>query len=265
MVIPIGMSLYYSFTKYSVLGSPSWIGFDNYTRMFGDSNFRHALLITLIYTIFAVPLQSMFALVIANTVARSFNNPYGYIVRSALFVPVVSSFVVAALVWRAIFGTRGGMINSVLSWFGISNINFLGEPTWAFVAIIVVTVWKNIGYFLVIYYAGVLEIPKEHYEAASLDGASSRKQFWYITVPSLRPIHFLVVILGTIWSFQVFDLVYVMTGGGPGNATTTLVMEIYRVGFQNFQMGYASAIAIVLFVLVLLFAVIQRRVLDNEK
>lgn len=264
VIIPIAMSMYYSFTKYSVLGSPTWIGADNYTSLWSDDAFMRSLLNTVVYTLISVPLQTIIALVLADVIAKRFRNRFGSIVRSALFIPVMSSLVVVAVVWRAILGTNDGAVNNVLDFFGLDKVNFLGEPTLAMLVVGLVTVWKNIGYFLVIYYAGVMEVPAELYEASSIDGASRWQQLWHVTIPALRPVTLLVIILGTIWSFQVFDLVYVMTGGGPGGATTTIVMMIYQAGFKNFQMGYASAMAIILFVLILLIAIVQRKVVKSN-
>lgn len=264
MVIPIVMSIYYSFTDYSVLGSPDWVGTRNYVDLLSDGSFLNAMRNTVVYTIIAVPLQTIIALFVADMLAKRFRNRFGRFVRSALFIPVISSLVVVAVVWRALLGVDGGLVNQILAVFGVDPINFLGRPTLALATVALVTVWKNIGYFLVIYYAGIMEIPGELYEASSIDGASRWQQLWYITVPSLRAVTLLVVILGTIWSFQVFDLVYVMTGGGPGGATTTIVMKIFQAGFQNFRMGYASAMAIVLFVIVLVVAIVQRKVMSRH-
>lgn len=264
VIIPIAMSLYFSFTKYSVLGSPSWVGTDNYVKLWSDDAFLRSLVNTVIYTVIAVPVQTVIALVLADMIAKRFRNRFGSIVRSALFIPVMSSMVVVAVVWRTILGTNDGAVNNLLDAFGIDKVNFLGEPALALLVVALVTVWKNIGYFLVIYYAGIMDVPAELYEASSLDGASRWQQLWHVTIPSLRPITLLVIILGTIWSFQVFDLVYVMTGGGPGGATSTIVMMIFQAGFKNFQMGYASAMAIILFVLILAIAIIQRKVVKSN-
>src|SRR5699024_11005979 len=208
-----------------------------------------------VYTVIAVPLQTVISLVVADVLAKRFRNKFGGFVRSTLFVPVMSSLVVVAVVWRALLGTSTGLVNAVIEALGLDPVNFLGRPDLALLVVALVTVWKNIGYFLVIYYAGIMEVPVELYEASSIDGANRWQQLRRVTVPSLRPITLLVIILGTIWSFQVFDLVYVMTGGGPGVSTTTIVMMIYQAGFQNFQMGYASAMAVVLFLLILIIAI----------
>jgi multiple sugar transport system permease protein len=264
VIAPIAMSFYFSFTDFSILGSPEWEGTANYERMLHDPAFLAALRTTVIYTVLSVPLQTMLSLLIADLFAKRFRTRWGGIARSALFIPVISSLVIVGTVWRFILGTDGGLVNSALEMFGISSVNFLGNPTLALLAVALVTVWKNIGYFLVIYYAGIMEVPAELYEASAIDGASGWRQLWNITIPTLRPVTFLVVILGTIWSFQVFDLVYVMTGGGPGGATITLVMAIYQAGFKNLDMGYASAMAMVLFVIVLVIAIVQRRMLNLD-
>ncbi|WP_033197223.1 carbohydrate ABC transporter permease [Agromyces italicus] len=264
MIVPIVMSGYFSLTRYTVLSPPQWVGMDNFIKLINDDAFISSIWITLAYTLISVPLQTVVALVLADLLAKRFRNRFGSFVRASLFIPVMSSLVVVAVVWRALLGTDNGFVNSVLQAIGVDPVNFLGEPTLALVTVSLVTVWKNIGYFLVIYYAGIMEVPSELYEASAIDGANRRQQLWRITVPSLRPVTFLVVILGTIWSFQVFDLVYVMTGGGPGGATRTIVMMIYEAGFRNFQMGYASAMAIVLFGVILVIAVLQRKVMKTS-
>lgn len=264
VVAPIIMSAYYSLTDFSLLGSPSWVGLDNYLVLLGDGAFGRALWQTFVYTVVSVPLQTLLALVIAAVLARRTRNRFGAFVRSALFIPVIASMVIIGSVWRYLVGTDTGLVNAILGVVGIDAVNWLGRPGTALLVVALVTVWKNIGYFLVIYYAGMLDIPEDLYEASVLDGAGPIRQFWSVTVPSLRPVTVLVAILGTIWSFQVFDLVYTMTGGGPGGGTVTLVMAIYSSAFENMQMGYASAMAMVLFVIVLVVSVVQRLVLARK-
>ena len=265
VIAPILMTIYFGFTDYSVLEPPVWVGLDNYFSMFADQAFRTAVWQTVLYTMIAVPLQTILSLVIAEVLAKRFRNRFGAFTRSVLFIPVLSSLVIVGIVWRFLLDTDFGLVNQFLSLFGVPHPNWLGQPTLALVTVALVTVWKNIGYFLVIYYAGIMGINKDLYEAASIDGASAIKQFRHVTVPSLRPVTFLVVILGTIWSFQVFDLVYTMTGGGPGGATTTIVMSIYQAGFQNYQMGYASAMAVLLLVIVLVISLAQRRLMGRQR
>lgn len=264
MIVPIAISAYLSLTDYTVLRDPEWVGGKNFVKLVTDPAFLSSIWITVVYTVISVPLQTVVALILADLLAKRFRGRFGGFVRSALFIPVMSSLVVVAVVWRALLGTDAGFVNAVLTAVGLDPINFLGQPVLALVTVSLVTVWKNIGYFLVIYYAGIMEVPSELYEASSIDGANRWQQLWRVTVPSLRPVTFLVVILGTIWSFQVFDLVYVMTGGGPGGATRTIVMMIYEAGFRNFQMGYASAMAMVLFAVILLVAIVQRKVMKTN-
>lgn len=259
-VIPILYTAYLSFTSYDIFSDPQWVGIDNYTRLATDGDFRTAIFNTIVFTAITVPLQTIIPMVLADHLARSEHRRLSNFVRSTLFVPVVASLVLVGTVWQYMLASNGGTFNELFAAIGLPTVNFLGNRTNALIAVSLVSVWKHIGYFLVIYYAGVQEIPRERYEASTVDGANRVQQFLYITVPGLRSITFLVVILGTIWSFQVFDLVYAMTGGGPAGGTTTIVIAIFEQGFQTMQMGYASAIAMVLFVLVVLISIFQQRV-----
>lgn len=262
-VIPILMTIGFSFTTYSVIQAGDFVGFTNYERLVKDPNFASALKNTAIYTLISVPLQTVIALALAEVLAKVFRNPFGAFARSVLFIPVIASMVVVGTVWRVLLSDQG-FFNSVFNTLGVSPKNFLGDPTLALISVSLITVWANTGFFLVIYYAGVLDIPRDLYEAAEIDGTGPLARFWYITVPLLRPVTTLVVILGTIWSFQVFDLIYTMTGGGPGGATVTLVVAIYRAGFQNFQMGYASAMAVVLLLGMLVISIVQNVILNRR-
>jgi multiple sugar transport system permease protein len=258
VALPILMSLYYSFTDFSLLGGATWAGLDNYVKLLSDEGFRRALWQTAIYTVISVPLQTILALMIADILVRRFRNRLGGVVRSVLFIPVMASLVLTGTVWRYLLAYDGGAVNEILGLFGIPASDWLGQSSTALIAIALVTVWKNVGYFLIIYYAGILDIPEDQYEASALDGAGPFRQLVSITMPALRPVTLLVVVLGTIWSFQVFDLIYMMTGGGPGGSTSTLVYEIYQAGFKEFQMGYASAMSVVLFVIILAASALQR-------
>lgn len=263
-IVPMVMSAYLSFTSYDVLSDPVWTGLTNYERLVADPNFWAALRTTAIFTVISVPLQMLIPMVLAEFLARFTGRRFSGFVRSVLFVPVVASLVLVGTVWQYMLAPDVGIFNVVLKSLGLSSVNFLGNPQLALLCVALVSVWKNIGYFLVLFYAGVQDIPAEQYEAARVDGADGLRQFLHITVPGLRPVTLLCTILATIWSFQVFDLVYVMTGGGPGGATTTIVMGIYEAGFRSFQMGYASAIAMVLLLIVLVVSVIQRLAFREE-
>ncbi len=262
-IIPIFMNIYYSFTKFNVIQSAQWVGLSNYMRMLKDPYIVASLKNTFIFTIITVPAQTLFSLIIAAILADRFRNKMGEVIKSAMFIPVIASAVLVGTLW-SIFLEPYGLMNSILNFLHIPSINWLGGKTSSLLSVCMATVWKNVGYFLVIYYAGIMDISKELYEAARVDGASKFQQFRFITVPSLSSVTYLIVTLGTIWSFQVFDMVFTMTNGGPGMSTVTLVLTIYNAAFKSFNMGYAASIAIVMFVLVILIQALQRRFLSDR-
>ncbi len=257
-VLAIFLTAYFSLTSYDVYNSPKFIGINNYINLFQNKTFKAAMVNTVKYVIITVPIQTIIALVIAAFLAEKLKNKYGAFLRSIMFIPVIVSAVAASAVWKIIFKTKGGVINQFLELVGMSGVNWLGSKSMAFISVCIVSIWKNIGYFLVIYYAGIMGISQELYEAARVDGATSFQRFRYITLPGVKPITYMVLTLGIIWSFQVFDIVYQLTGGGPGTATITLAYMIYTYAFSNQKMGYASAIAIVL----LLFVIAINRIQD---
>lgn len=250
-LIPLFMTGYYSFTQYNVIQPAEWIGLGNYSKLMNDAFFKSSVINTLVYTAIVVPIQTILSVMLADMIAFYLRGRYGSFIRSALFVPVISSMILVGTVWSFLLATENGFINQLLGIIGIEGPNWLGDKTLAMISICIVSIWKNVGYFLVIYYAGILDIPRSHYEAAQVDGATRLQQFRFITLPSLKPITYLVVTLGMIWSFQVFDLVYTMTGGGPGRSTLTMVLTIYQNAFKHYKMGYASAISFVMFLLVM--------------
>lgn len=257
-IIPLFMTLYFSFTKYNVINAPEWIGFKNYTALFQDSFFKASVKNTIVYTLLVVPLQTLLSLFLADIIAKQFRNRFGTFIRMVLFIPVISSMILVGMVWKFLLSTDNGIVNMILTFLRLPRINWLGTQNTAMISICMTSIWKNVGYFLVIYYAGIMEIPLSYYESAKVDGASRWQEFFYITLPSIKPITYLVVTLGTIWSFQVFDLVYSMTGGGPGRSTLTLVLIIYQYAFKQYKMGYACAVSFVLFLLVLLVSAMQK-------
>ncbi len=251
-VLPIFMSGYFSFTSYNVMNEPTFAGLENYAKIFKDAYVADAIKNTLAYVVITVPIQTILSLVFAAFLAYKMQNKTGGFLRSIMFIPVIASAVTAGTIWRIILNTDGGLLNNLLGVFHISPVNWLGSTKTALISICIVAIWKNVGYFLVIYYAGIMGISKDLYEAARVDGATNIQQFFKITMPMLKPITYLVVTLGIIWSFQVFDLSYQMTGGGPGRSTVTIVMAIYNAAFKQYKMGYACAMAMVLLVIVLI-------------
>ena len=263
-IVPIFMTLYFSFTSYNLAQSPEWLGLENYTKVLTNTQLHRAIYNTVIYVIITVPLQTLLAMFVANFLAEYLNNRYGRFLRSIIFIPTLASYVAAATVWKVIFASRGGLLNEILGLFGIEAVNWLGNPTLALICVSLVAVWKSVGYFTIIFYAGIMNISVEIREAALIDGATPRQRFWKITVPQLKPIIYLNVTLGIIWSFQAFDIVYKLTGGGPYNGTTTIAYIIYTYAFQDFRIGYASAVAILLLIVILVVHLIQQRFFDGE-
>ena len=256
-IVPIFMSGFFSFTDYNIMNAPEVVVLDNYKKMFHDSYVRDAAKNTLLYVVMTVPVQTLLALTLAAFLAEKMRNKTGGFLRSVMFIPVIASAVTAGTIWRIILNTDGGFLNNILNFFHISSVNWLGSTQTSLLSICIVAVWKNVGYFLVIYYAGIMGIQKELYEAAKVDGATSIQQFTKITLPILKPITYLVVTLGIIWSFQVFDLAYLMTGGGPGHSSVTLVMGIYNAAFKQYKMGYACAMAMFLLIMIIIINVIE--------
>lgn len=264
-VVPIFMSGYFSFTSYNVMNPPKWIGLSNYIQAFNDSYVTDSLKNTILYVVLTVPFQTIASLVFAAFLADRMRTKFGGFIRSSMFIPVIASAITAGAVWRIILATDGGIMNIILGLLHLPLPNWLGSSATALISVGIVAVWKNVGYFLVIYYAGIMGISKELIEAAEVDGATTLQKFVNITVPMLKPITYMVLTLGVIWSFQVFDLVYVMTGGGPGRSTITLVMTIYNSAFKDYKMGYASAVAMLLLIIILLVNYIQQYFFKERK
>jgi multiple sugar transport system permease protein len=252
------MDVYYSFTKYNIIQKPQWIGVANYIQLFKDIYFRASLKNTVIYTLITVPLNTVLSLALAAVIAEWFQNKFGRFIKSALFVPVIASAILVGTMWTLMLNTRGP-VNAILKLFHIEPISFLGRTATALPSVAAVAVWKSVGYYLVICYAGIMDIPRSLYEAAKVDGASVVQRFFFITLPSLSTVIYLIVTLGIIWSFQVFDLAFIMTNGGPGQSSQTLVLTIYQAAFKENRMGYATAIALVMLCLVLVVTVIQKQ------
>lgn len=262
-IIPILMNIYYSFTKYNVIQAPEWIGMANYGRLLGDHYVIDSLRNTLVYTAITVPIQTIGALVLGAVIASFFKNKMGNFVKGALFVPTIVSGILIGTLWFLFLAPRG-VVNELLNVVHLPSVTWLGGKYSSMLSVCMVSIWKNVGYFLVIYYAGIMDIPRDLYEAAKVDGANAVQCFFKITLPGLKNITYLVLTLGMIWSFQVFDLVYIMTGGGPGTSTITLVLTIYNAAFKEYNMGYASAVALLLFAFVLLLNMLQKRFFKED-
>ncbi|WP_185973862.1 carbohydrate ABC transporter permease [Brevibacillus sp. LEMMJ03] len=256
-------SLYFSFSDYDILNPPQWVGLANYEKLVNDPVFWKALWNTVYFAVLFVPAQTFLALVLAVALNQKLRGLK--LIRLAHFLPVISSWTVIYYVADAIFNPRFGMANSLLMRLGLEPQKWLQDEWLVIPILVLVAVWKGVGYIMVIFLAGLQNVPQELYEAADMDGAGAVRKFFHITMPMISGTTFLVLILSTISTFQAFEQIYVMTGGsvdataagGPNNASLLLMVYLYREGFSFLHMGYASAIAWVLFIMLFAFTLIQ--------
>ncbi len=252
---PVLAAIALAFFDYDLLLGQEFNGLENFSTLVQDDVFWAALRNTVVFTVVSVPLSVVLGLAAALLVNHALRGVT--IFRTIYLLPYVTVTVAVALVWRWIYLPDVGLFNTVLGWFGIDGPNWLTSRTWALPALIIMSVWKSFGYNMVIFLAGLQGIPQHLYDAAKVDGATAWRRFLHVTLPMLSPTTLFVVVISVIGSFQVFDQALVMTNGGPGTSTTTLVLYIYKAGFQEYKMGYASTIALVLFVIVAIFTAIQ--------
>lgn len=257
MFLPILLGFWYSLTDYTGLSKDySFIGIQNYLDLFGDRYFKVSIKNNVIYAV----LYSAFTMLISLVLATFLNRltRLRKLFRTVFFLPYISSMVSVAIIWKMIFNASDGPLNAILKQIGIANPpKWLASTDWALYAVIIVSVWKFCGYYMLIFLAGLQNIPDSLYESAALDGASAWQRYFHITLPMISPTVFLNLILITISSFQVFDLINIMTQGGPGMSTNVLAYRIYYEGFQRSHMGYASAIAYFLFAIILVITLFQ--------
>lgn len=259
---PIVASAGLSFASWDLLTPPEFAGLRNFRRLASDREFWAALRHTLAFLAGYIPLVMTAGLLVA--VALNGRVPGRNVFRAVYFLPVVASWVAVALVWKWMLNPSFGLVNNLLAEIGVQGPAWLFDPNWAMISVILTSVWKDVGFVMVILLAGLQGIPREYYEAAAIDGAKAHQLLAHITVPLLSPALFFALSISLINSFQVFDQVYVMTGGGPAGATTVLVERIVKNAFSFSRMGYASAMSWVLFALIfvttLAFSRLQRRV-----
>ena len=256
--LPTVRALAISFTDWNLLRPAKVIGADNYVRLWSDANFWDSLKITLAYVLWNIPLQTSLALLIAVLADRLAKSVW---VRAVIIAPYLISNVVAGLVWLLMLDPLIGITNAFLSVIGSGPQPFLSSPDQAIVSIAGISIWRHVGVTALLFYAGLQSIPKDLYEAARLDGASEFAMFRLITLPLLRPVMVFVLVTSVVGSFQIFDVIAVTTQGGPANATRAVLWYIYENAFKFSRMGYASAMSMALFAILMLVTVLQMRVL----
>lgn len=260
-VYPILLTFYYSFTDFTGVGTPEFAGLKNYDRLVSRDRYPQALKVTLFFTVIVVTLQTLAGLVIASILQRlpTVRN----FARAALFTPAMMSFVIVGYVWQFIYSPYNGGLNALLTMLGFEDFTrgWLGDPNTALFAIAIAHIWMFTGYTTAIFLAGYANIPNEIDEAGRLDGASSIQRFWYLELPLLAPSITINVMLSTIGTLKTFELPFIMTRGGPDGATRTLSLEIIENLFGAYKFGFASALSIVMLVIVIIVAFIQNKVL----
>jgi len=258
-LLPILQALRISFFDYALLNPQQiFVGVENYERAFADPVFRIALNNTILYSVLLVAGQTLLGLFLALLIKQEIRGRAFF--RSAFFMPVVTSLVVISTVWKLMYNSQG-FINGVLGTLGLGAQPFLASSTQALPSLVLMSVWKEVGFYMLIFLAGLQAIPGELYESAAIDGANRWTSFWRITLPLLRRATVFVMVVGTISAFKVFTPVYLMTDGGPADSTMVIVFYIFRVAFRYFEMGYASAMSFILMGIVIVLTLLQFRFL----
>jgi multiple sugar transport system permease protein/sn-glycerol 3-phosphate transport system permease protein len=260
---PLLYNLYLSFVRWNFLRpTKPFVGLDNYIDVFTNRQFWAIVGNTVTFAVWSVGLTLLLGLALALLI----NQPLRYrnVARAVLFSPVIMSGAVVAVVWSYIFDPRYGLLDQLLGFVGLNSPDWLNSPTWAMPAVIIVYVWKNLGYAVVIYLAGLQGIPRELYDAARVDGAGAWARFWNVTLPGLSPVAFFLSVTSILATFQSFDIVKVLTNGGPANATSTLILYLYELGFVSYDAGEAGVVAVVLFLIMLVLTLIQVRYLERQ-
>jgi ABC-type sugar transport system permease subunit len=253
---PFAYSVYLSFFDASLNRTPVFVGLGNFVRLAQDAQFRHALGNTAYYTLFTVIGETVLSLLVAFMMNEQLRGRL--ILRTAFFLPVVTSWVIVSIMWSMLFA-REGLINGALKTVGLPIQPFLASPVQAMWIIIALSVWKNVGYFMVIFLAALQGVPQELYEAAALDGANRLRQMWHVAIPSLRPVIYFVVSISMITSSQLFVQPFIMTNGGPLDSTLSVVQLLYRKSFNDLEFGYGSAMGTVLLVILVGLSLVNRK------
>lgn len=260
-LIPAVWALALSFTNYNVFQPVEWVGFDNFIRAFQDDKFVKAIVNTFYYWLLATPALVVLPVFVAVLVNQKI--PLIHFFRMTYYFPFLVSVVVTALLWKMMFREEG-IMNYLLSLVGMEPVGWLTDSNTAMPSLGLITIWQGVGYYMLIYLAGLQAIPKDLYEAAEIDGAGFWRKQVYVTFPMLRTVIFFVAVVSTLSAFKEFTLMMVMTEGGPLYATTTVVYLVYEEAFQGLDMGYASAISFILFAIILVITLMNRRFFERE-
>jgi multiple sugar transport system permease protein len=260
LYIPMIFSGFWSFTKYNGLLPPQWVGLENYRALFHDERFLKALWNTVLFVILGMGIGPILGLITALLLNQKVRGR-GFF-RAAYFLPVMTSLVVVATIWKILLQDNG-IINEIVGFFGLPGHAWLNDTTTALPAVVVTSIWQGFGFETVVFLAALQSIPSDYYDAALVDGASAWQRFRYVTLPALRPTIMFVYIIGIIGSFQVFDQIFVMTNGGPIDSTRTLVFDLYD-RFHQLKLGEASAVAYVLLIILATLSYIQIRVFEER-
>ena len=256
--IPAVRGVLISFTNWDLLTPSKSVGLANYAKLLQDPNFWNSLKVTVYYVLLNIPLQTVLAMVIAVMMSRLTKS---IIIRAMIILPWLMPGVVVGLLWLWLLDPNIGIVNVALRSLGVGTIPFLNLPKYAMPSVAMINIWQYVGYTALLLFAGLQSIPSSVYEAASIDGASETQMFWRVTVPLLRPVLVFVLVTSSIGSFQIFDTVAITTKGGPVNATKVLNWYIYEQAFSRFNMGYATAISLALFLILILISIVQMRLM----
>jgi len=262
-IFPIFYSFYLSLLDWNMISQKVFVGFRNYVDLFTDGMFWKSVFNTFYFVIMYVPVKITLGLAFATLLFKKIRGLGFY--RVGYYLPVITSLNAAAIMWLWLYNEKFGILNYVLMQLNIQPQNWLGSPRWAMLSIAVMSVWKSVGYDILLFLTGLSNIDKTYYEAADIDGASEISKFFNITIPLLSPVIFFVMVTSIIFSFQIFTQVYTMTpGGGPLKSTSVIVYYIYEMAFVHFRMGYASSLAYILFIFLLTVTLLQRKFVGSK-
>ncbi|MBU9728626.1 carbohydrate ABC transporter permease [Diplocloster modestus] len=264
LILPMLLSFYYALTDWDGLAvDMNFIGLRNFTYMFQDEGFRIAIRNTLIFVVMDIVIQNLLGLAFALLLECKIKTKN--LLRAFYFIPVIMAPIVVSFIWTYLYRYDGGLFNTLLGFLGIGSVDYIGNPQYAIYFVILSEIWQWFSYRMIIYVAGLKNIPGELYEAAHMDGAGKIKSFFHVTVPMLIPSISINVMLCTIGALKQFDIVFTMTQGGPGYATEVITTKIYREAFSNMDMGYGTAIGVVLFAFILVVTILQNRFFNSRE